>query len=113
MNKKIVENRDISQENRDTTCFYVQSSYLTRSPGRYLQVEWRARRGCCRVFTVDTMRSGQCRVAQQNNSSDCGVFLLQYAESFLKVPSSWIPENLSVVQSLLHPAVYSSPPVQL
>lgn len=51
----------------------------------YLQVEWAVRRGTSRLFTPDTMRSSNCRVPQQDNSSDCGVYLLQYAESFLQV----------------------------
>lgn len=51
----------------------------------YLQVEWEVRRGTPRLFTPDTMRSSNCRVPQQDNSSDCGLYLLQYAESFLQV----------------------------
>nr|XP_046237742.1 sentrin-specific protease 7b isoform X2 [Scatophagus argus] len=52
----------------------------------YLQVEWEVRRGTPRLFTSDSMRSSNCRVPQQDNSSDCGVYLLQYAESFLQNP---------------------------
>ncbi|CAK6979698.1 sentrin-specific protease 7b [Scomber scombrus] len=52
----------------------------------YLQVEWEVRRGTPRLFTADTMRSSSCRVPQQDNSSDCGLYLLQYVESFLKNP---------------------------
>ncbi|XP_053170965.1 LOW QUALITY PROTEIN: sentrin-specific protease 7-like, partial [Scomber japonicus] len=52
----------------------------------YLQVEWEVRRGTPRLFTADSMRSSSCRVPQQDNSSDCGLYLLQYAESFLKNP---------------------------
>lgn len=51
----------------------------------YLQVEWEIRRGMPRLFTSDNMRSSNCRVPQQDNSSDCGVYLLQYVESFLQV----------------------------
>ncbi|XP_054479843.1 sentrin-specific protease 7b [Anoplopoma fimbria] len=52
----------------------------------YLQVEWEVRRGTPRLFTPDAMRSSSCRVPQQDNSSDCGLYLLQYAESFLQNP---------------------------
>uniref|UniRef100_A0A3Q3T075 Ubiquitin-like protease family profile domain-containing protein n=1 Tax=Mastacembelus armatus TaxID=205130 RepID=A0A3Q3T075_9TELE len=52
----------------------------------YLQVEWQVRRGTPRLFTSDTMRSSSCRVPQQDNSSDCGLYLLQYVESFLQNP---------------------------
>lgn len=51
----------------------------------YLQVEWEVRRGTPRLFTSDSMRSSNCRVPLQDNSSDCGLYLLQYAESFLQV----------------------------
>ncbi|KAM3584917.1 uncharacterized protein V6R79_002427 [Siganus canaliculatus] len=52
----------------------------------YLQVEWEVHRTRPRPFTADNMRSCTCRVPQQDNSSDCGVFLLQYVESFLQDP---------------------------
>lgn len=51
----------------------------------YLQVEWEVRRKSPRLFTSDTMKSFNCRVPQQDNSSDCGLYLLQYVESFLQV----------------------------
>lgn len=50
----------------------------------YLQEEWLVRRGKRRVFSH--MTSSHCRVPQQDNSSDCGVFLLHYVEMFLKNP---------------------------
>ncbi|XP_053707546.1 sentrin-specific protease 7-like isoform X2 [Synchiropus splendidus] len=50
----------------------------------YLQEEWLVRRGNRRVFS--NMTSSHCRVPQQDNSSDCGVFLLHYVEMFLKNP---------------------------
>ncbi|XP_056286927.1 sentrin-specific protease 7b isoform X2 [Pseudoliparis swirei] len=52
----------------------------------YLQVEWEVHRGTPRLFTADSVRSCSCRVPQQDNSSDCGLYLLQYAESFLQNP---------------------------
>ncbi|RVE75526.1 hypothetical protein OJAV_G00017810 [Oryzias javanicus] len=51
----------------------------------YLQVEWEMRRRTPRLFSVDKMKGFSCRVPQQGNSSDCGVFLLQFAHSFLQV----------------------------
>ncbi|XP_037552591.1 sentrin-specific protease 7b [Nematolebias whitei] len=69
----------------------------------YLQVEWEVRRTTPRLFTSDNMRSCNCRVPQQDNSSDCGVYLLQYVESFLQNPvvhfdlplrlESWFPRQ--------------------
>ncbi|CAL8236817.1 unnamed protein product [Boreogadus saida] len=52
----------------------------------YLQVEWQVRRGRARLFTPDTVCSAVCRLPLQDNSSDCGLYLLQYAESFLQNP---------------------------
>ncbi|XP_047210743.1 sentrin-specific protease 7b isoform X1 [Girardinichthys multiradiatus] len=69
----------------------------------YLQVEWEVRRKTHRLFTPDSMRSCSCRVPQQDNSSDCGLYLLQYAENFLQNPvvhfdlplrlESWFPRQ--------------------
>lgn len=70
----------------------------------YLQVEWEVRRGTPRLFTPDTMRSSNCRVPQQDNSSDCGLYLLQYAESFLQVRTHvWASNDIHV-----HPETHKS-----
>ncbi|KAI4883783.1 hypothetical protein NFI96_012392 [Prochilodus magdalenae] len=52
----------------------------------YLQVEWEVRKGTRRVFNDDNIRGSPCRVPLQDNSSDCGLYLLQYVESFLQNP---------------------------
>ncbi|KAJ8410555.1 hypothetical protein AAFF_G00194590 [Aldrovandia affinis] len=52
----------------------------------YLQVEWKVRRGTSRDFTTVQMKGTHCRVPLQDNSSDCGVYLLQYVESFVQNP---------------------------
>ncbi|XP_040888208.1 sentrin-specific protease 7b [Toxotes jaculatrix] len=52
----------------------------------YLQEEWQVRRGTPRLFTFYNFRSNTCRVPQQDNCSDCGLYLLQYVESFLQNP---------------------------
>uniref|UniRef100_W5MTB1 SUMO specific peptidase 7b n=1 Tax=Lepisosteus oculatus TaxID=7918 RepID=W5MTB1_LEPOC len=51
----------------------------------YLQVEWEVRRGTPREFTSQ-VEGCHCSVPLQNNSSDCGIYLLQYVESFLQDP---------------------------
>ncbi|XP_078100482.1 sentrin-specific protease 7-like isoform X3 [Sander vitreus] len=70
----------------------------------YLQVEWAVRRGTPRHFTSESMKSCSCRVPQQDNSSDCGLYLLQYTHSFLQNPvvhfylplrlENWFPQQL-------------------
>ncbi|XP_070694324.1 sentrin-specific protease 7 [Pempheris klunzingeri] len=52
----------------------------------YLQSEWEVRRGSSRDFSPDQMQSSHSQVPLQDNSSDCGLYLLQYVESFLKDP---------------------------
>ncbi|KAL6101336.1 senp7 [Pungitius sinensis] len=52
----------------------------------YLQSEWEVRRGSTRDFSPDQMQSSHCKVPLQDNSSDCGLYLLQYVETFLKDP---------------------------
>ncbi|XP_017562080.1 sentrin-specific protease 7 isoform X1 [Pygocentrus nattereri] len=52
----------------------------------YLQVEWEVKRGGQRDFSAERMVGSHCRVPLQDNSSDCGLYLLQYAESFLQDP---------------------------
>ncbi|XP_046696353.1 sentrin-specific protease 7b [Silurus meridionalis] len=52
----------------------------------YLQVEWEVRRGTPRVFNKDSIKRSHCKVPLQDNSSDCGLYLLQYVESFLQNP---------------------------
>lgn len=52
----------------------------------YLAVEWYTKKGKKRTFDRDTMRGFTPRVPQQTNYSDCGIYVLQYVESFFKKP---------------------------
>lgn len=80
----------------------------------YLQVEWEVRRGTPpRRFTSDSMRSSSCRVPQQDNSSDCGVYLLQYAESFLQVTSALTAERPELAPRFCERTVMQPQPVAL
>ncbi|KAM7066830.1 sentrin-specific protease 7 isoform 7-T10 [Acridotheres tristis] len=70
----------------------------------YLEVEWEAKRKTHREFSKSTMIDLCPRVPKQDNSSDCGVYLLQYVESFLQNPivnfeqplhlENWFPRQL-------------------
>uniref|UniRef100_A0A8C5EM95 Ubiquitin-like protease family profile domain-containing protein n=1 Tax=Gouania willdenowi TaxID=441366 RepID=A0A8C5EM95_GOUWI len=62
----------------------------------YLQSEWEVRRGSQREFGPDQMKSSHCRVPLQDNSSDCGLYLLQYVECFLKDPVAHFELPLSL-----------------
>ena len=52
---------------------------------RYLEVEWEVKRKTHREFNKTNMVDLCPKVPKQDNSSDCGVYLLQYVESFFKV----------------------------
>ncbi|XP_030060002.1 sentrin-specific protease 7 [Microcaecilia unicolor] len=52
----------------------------------YLQVEWHVKKGMPREFSRSNMRDFYPRVPKQGNSSDCGIYLLQYVESFFQNP---------------------------
>ncbi|NWT66768.1 SENP7 protease, partial [Prunella himalayana] len=70
----------------------------------YLEVEWEAKRKTRREFSKSTMIDLCPRVPKQDNSSDCGVYLLQYVESFFQDPivnfeqplhlENWFPRQL-------------------
>ncbi|RMC11914.1 hypothetical protein DUI87_11041 [Hirundo rustica rustica] len=71
---------------------------------RYLEVEWEAKRKTHREFSKSTMIDLCPKVPKQDNSSDCGVYLLQYVESFFQNPivnfeqalhlENWFPRQL-------------------
>nr|XP_033799548.1 sentrin-specific protease 7 [Geotrypetes seraphini] len=52
----------------------------------YLKEEWHVKKGTPREFSQSNMRDFCPRVPKQNNSSDCGIYLLQYVESFFQKP---------------------------
>ncbi|XP_078086198.1 sentrin-specific protease 6 isoform X3 [Mustelus asterias] len=62
----------------------------------YLEVEWEVRKASKRAFTKDVIKGSNPRVPQQDNFSDCGVYILQYVESFFEnpIPSFELPMNL-------------------
>ncbi|XP_030804759.1 sentrin-specific protease 7 isoform X1 [Camarhynchus parvulus] len=70
----------------------------------YLEVEWEAKRKTHREFSKSAMIDLCPRVPKQDNSSDCGIYLLQYVESFFQNPivnfeqplhlENWFPRQL-------------------
>ncbi|XP_060090546.1 sentrin-specific protease 7 [Heteronotia binoei] len=52
----------------------------------YLELEWEAKHKTHREFSKSTMVDFCPRVPKQDNSSDCGVYLLQYVETFFQDP---------------------------
>nr|XP_020475099.1 sentrin-specific protease 6 [Monopterus albus] len=78
-------------------------STVIKTLREYLEVEWEVRKGTQRSFGKDVMRGSSPRVPQQDNFSDCGVYVLQYVESFFENPitsfhlkvnlSDWFPQQ--------------------
>nr|XP_016848063.1 PREDICTED: sentrin-specific protease 7 isoform X2 [Anolis carolinensis] len=70
----------------------------------YLEAEWEAKCKTRREFSKTTMVSFYPRVPKQDNNSDCGVYLLQYVETFFQNPivnfefpmrlERWFPRQL-------------------
>ena len=68
----------------DLKTMHLSSSFYSS----YLQIEWETKKAATegkRDFNKDTLKGGNPKVAQQNNYSDCGVYVLQYVESFFSV----------------------------
>uniref|UniRef100_A0AAY4CMD5 Ubiquitin-like protease family profile domain-containing protein n=1 Tax=Denticeps clupeoides TaxID=299321 RepID=A0AAY4CMD5_9TELE len=72
-------------------------STVVKTLREYLEVEWEVKKGTQRSFGKDVMKGSSPRVPQQDNFSDCGVYILQYVESFFEnpIPSFHLPMNLS------------------
>lgn len=51
----------------------------------YLSCEYVAKMGNEKVFSKDTIKGASLKVPQQSNFTDCGLYVLQYVESFFKV----------------------------
>jgi Ulp1 family protease len=51
----------------------------------YLRIEYRVKEGRERDFNKDTIKGSTPKVPQQTNFTDCGVYVLQYVESFFQV----------------------------
>ncbi|XP_075603650.1 sentrin-specific protease 6 isoform X2 [Balearica regulorum gibbericeps] len=72
-------------------------SNVVKTLREYLEVEWEVRKGNKRSFSKDVMKGSNPKVPQQNNFSDCGVYILQYVESFFENPilNFELPMNLT------------------
>uniref|UniRef100_A0A8B9LD28 Sentrin-specific protease 6 n=1 Tax=Astyanax mexicanus TaxID=7994 RepID=A0A8B9LD28_ASTMX len=71
-------------------------STVVKTLREYLEVEWEVKKGSRRSFGKEVMKGSSPRVPQQDNFSDCGVYVLQYVESFFEnpLPSFHLPMNL-------------------
>ncbi|XP_077096132.1 sentrin-specific protease 6 isoform X3 [Siphateles boraxobius] len=88
-----VKNRSVLNSVSKQPCILIMDS-LTCS-GRssvvqilqeYLQEEWKVKMGSQQSFGKEVMKGWSPLVPQQDNFTDCGIYVLQYVESFLKDP---------------------------
>uniref|UniRef100_A0AAR5P600 Ubiquitin-like protease family profile domain-containing protein n=2 Tax=Dendroctonus ponderosae TaxID=77166 RepID=A0AAR5P600_DENPD len=52
----------------------------------YLTCEYKVKMDSDRVFNKDAIKGSCCKVPQQTNFTDCGLYVLQYVEQFFKDP---------------------------
>nr|CAI5847324.1 unnamed protein product [Callosobruchus analis] len=52
----------------------------------YLTCEYKAKMGNDRTYNKDIIKGANPKVPQQNNFTDCGLYVLQYVEQFFKDP---------------------------
>ncbi|RXG71989.1 hypothetical protein Avbf_01240 [Armadillidium vulgare] len=82
-----------NQETIIRPCILVFDSLPGCSPSRivatlrdYLSVEYEAKKNKKKVFDKESMKAACPKVPKQDNFSDCGLYTLQYAESFFQCP---------------------------
>jgi Ulp1 family protease len=63
----------------------VSRSHVVATLWDYLRIEYTVKEGKDREFNEDTIKGSTPRVPQQTNFTDCGVYVLQYVESFFQV----------------------------
>lgn len=54
----------------------------------YLSCEYVAKLGEEQIFSKNTIKGACPKVPQQSNFTDCGLYVLQYVESFFKVSTT-------------------------
>lgn len=92
-------------EDPHAPCILLMDSLGTcRNGGRYkltdplrnlLAAEWKERKGTGKEFNPQVMPDRRVRVTEQDNYYDCGLYLLQYVEQFLKNPSDILASPLN------------------
>ncbi|CAG5040142.1 unnamed protein product [Parnassius apollo] len=93
-NEKIVEPQPIGKnEPIKQPCILIFDSLAGASRSRvvatlrdYLTCEYQAKMCKSKVYNKDNMKGSCPKIPQQNNFTDCGLYLLQYVEQFFKDP---------------------------
>ncbi|KAG8194440.1 hypothetical protein JTE90_011049 [Oedothorax gibbosus] len=82
---------------------YFEKEFFFTNLQEYLELEWERKKGTKKVFNKITMPEFDMQCPQQPNTYDCGIYLLQFVESFFKNPipfcdlekdhSCWFPQE--------------------
>ncbi|XP_076676841.1 uncharacterized protein LOC143373447 isoform X2 [Andrena cerasifolii] len=90
---KIEQNVPQEEDTVKVPCIVIFDSLAGASRSRvvatlrdYLSCEYVAKMGTEKVFSKDTIKGASLKVPQQSNFTDCGLYVLQYVESFFKNP---------------------------
>lgn len=92
-NKKVDQAALQDKETVKVPCILIFDSLAGASRSRvvatlrdYLSCEHVAKMGSEKEFSKDTIKGSSLKVPQQSNFTDCGLYVLQYVESFFKSP---------------------------
>ncbi|XP_043519425.1 uncharacterized protein LOC122533609 isoform X2 [Frieseomelitta varia] len=92
-NPKTEQNIQQEKETIKVPCILIFDSLAGASRARvvatlrdYLSCEYVAKMGNEKLFSKDTIKGASLKVPQQSNFTDCGLYVLQYVESFFKNP---------------------------
>ncbi|XP_032669782.1 uncharacterized protein LOC116843458 isoform X2 [Odontomachus brunneus] len=84
---------DVVEETIKVPCILIFDSLAGASRARvvatlrdYLSCEYVAKLGGEQIFSKDTIKGACPKVPQQSNFTDCGLYVLQYVESFFQNP---------------------------
>ncbi|XP_053974438.1 uncharacterized protein LOC128874118 isoform X1 [Hylaeus volcanicus] len=90
---KVEQNIPQEKNTVKVPCILIFDSLASASRARvvatlrdYLSCEYVAKMGSEKVFSKDTIKGASLKVPQQSNFTDCGLYVLQYVESFFKNP---------------------------
>ncbi|KAG5310830.1 SENP7 protease, partial [Acromyrmex insinuator] len=80
--------RNEAEDNDDEIKIEIDKKIRTRVIATlrdYLSCEYVAKLGVKKIFSEDTIKGECLKVHQQSNFADCGLYVLQYVESFFKI----------------------------
>ncbi|XP_051725153.1 sentrin-specific protease 6 isoform X2 [Ctenopharyngodon idella] len=100
---QVVKNRSALNNVSKQPCILIMDSLTCSERSsvvqilqEYLQEEWKVKMGSQQSFGNEVMKGWNPLVPQQDNYTDCGIYVLQYVESFLKDPPQTFHNNMDL-----------------